>query len=1083
MPDTERPSNVDLALDENYYLCGPPDITTSAATNRIINLQKKYLISPEDTSNVAASSDEILSVNPSSYTGLSSIVGEAVNRYLNSSSLSQSEKERLIHLIHAEVEIPEYEEEVILEDLENEQISRSNGYLPLSQVLACVFLALDDTDTTFWKPPPGSDADIERMLRLLAFDAINREIITTIPQLPPGSIRLRWAQALDGHEGNVLPINEQIIILQTLRRLTLQTLRDSFNCLLPDGKDPVGLQRCAFNTPFQTIFLPWLLNNQMPDAVLEAILKHDIKLEIIKELACFDVIPKDDLIAQIEGYACAEGLRAMPCDFIPFLATLQSWLQTHAACYWRTPTPIDSTLDSECLWNPPTLEEKKEPNDKLVLTIIYWLQNEFKAGAHPLTESSIPRPDGMTLFYLLDSLFQAIPTLKKLQSYHAMSMLPTGPVKTDFIEACHFLEALLVDPERHCDDLLSGKDTSRLIEHLQQFEKGYQCWRQRSHYDFFTTFFLNWNAKETEWHIQLRSEAYLRLSEQYFGENPDNNPVVEAQILPTIYVNDKQVVDWLFNTPPDNYKINRILLHALNYSPLSWSETFYHGVSNLIKFFKSQPHPCQAQLFQLQALVHVYQGGSLSRTLPDCQSVDKCIVTPVLMHPVLSAMTNLYLSVAPDLSDQFLRRILDPRLGFNPFQRDREGNSFLIVAAKYGQLKLVVHLLRMGVNPDLVNDSQLTALHVAATNNHVHVVETLIERTNNLNPLDSNGNTPLMLAVKSGYVGMSDVLLRAMARPDLPDQEGNTVLHIAMRSNNNYLKNQIVYHPNIINLPCLFFIQNKQGQTGLHYAACQGMLEIISWLIKQTQVKDWLNMADNQGLTPCHFSAEYDEAPVLTTLLSASANPNAEDCKGNTPIFVAKARCIPLLKQHGADLKHKNKDGNNCLLAAIRNGRYGDDLLRAYLDAGVNPEETDSNGVSAAMLAICFDFCPLLSLLLERGIDTLTPFPCSQEQLSILFQETVEDWPEGVYLQERIDNFVQTQLNNGISADNMTITLHQLAEIFDNSEAMALISNQEPSCARVRSFNRSRFFSPDMDPTERSSDSEADERIKKQRTG
>ena len=90
-----------------------------------------------------------------------------------------------------------------------------------------------------------------------------------------------------------------------------------------------------------------------------------------------------------------------------------------------------------------------------------------------------------------------------------------------------------------------------------------------------------------------------------------------------------------------------------------------------------------------------------------------------------------------------------------------------------------------------------------------------------------------------------------------------------------------------------------------------------------------VNAADNQRWTPLHFAAQEFNVENARALVGATADLEAEDVYGNTPLwratFASKGRgdVVVLLLHAGADRHHANKSGNSPLQLANRIANYG----------------------------------------------------------------------------------------------------------------------------------------------------------------
>ena len=100
----------------------------------------------------------------------------------------------------------------------------------------------------------------------------------------------------------------------------------------------------------------------------------------------------------------------------------------------------------------------------------------------------------------------------------------------------------------------------------------------------------------------------------------------------------------------------------------------------------------------------------------------------------------------------------------------------LILAARDGEVNVVVDILRDGSHVDCCNE---TALFVAAINNRSDVAKVLLENGANIIWQNRFGNTPLIHAARFNNARVMEVLLHHGADPSIVDGYGRTALGVA----------------------------------------------------------------------------------------------------------------------------------------------------------------------------------------------------------------------------------------------------------------------------------------------------------------
>ena len=156
-----------------------------------------------------------------------------------------------------------------------------------------------------------------------------------------------------------------------------------------------------------------------------------------------------------------------------------------------------------------------------------------------------------------------------------------------------------------------------------------------------------------------------------------------------------------------------------------------------------------------------------------------------------------------------------------------EGATALWCAAGAGQLKVLKTLLKAGADVNKVTESLSTPLRAACYEGHTEIVKYLIQKGNaDVNVANKYDNTCLMIAAYRGHFEIVKLLLSHGA-------------DISARA--------------------------KCGTTALHFAAEQGYLHIVSYLV-ETGGAD-VDVIDSHGMTPILGAADHCRAQVVEYLL------------------------------------------------------------------------------------------------------------------------------------------------------------------------------------------------------------------------
>ena len=111
---------------------------------------------------------------------------------------------------------------------------------------------------------------------------------------------------------------------------------------------------------------------------------------------------------------------------------------------------------------------------------------------------------------------------------------------------------------------------------------------------------------------------------------------------------------------------------------------------------------------------------------------------------------------------------------------------------------------------------------------------------------------------------------------------------------------------------------------------------------------------DENRQRPIHFAAARDDEEMIVVLVSARADLNPADDRGNTPLLAAittgHLELAQVLIDAGADISAANKQGKTPLLAARAGGHL--ELAKMLVAASANVKTTRADGAGLLALAI-----------------------------------------------------------------------------------------------------------------------------------
>lgn len=252
--------------------------------------------------------------------------------------------------------------------------------------------------------------------------------------------------------------------------------------------------------------------------------------------------------------------------------------------------------------------------------------------------------------------------------------------------------------------------------------------------------------------------------------------------------------------------------------------------------------------------------------------------------------------------------------------KDEEGNTALLLAAKYGQITLFEHLIKKG-HSTLTETNQYghTALLIAVAHGQIKMVEHLLKNDRSQkNEIDNAKNTALLVAAAHNELPMVEYLLK------------------------NELSNKKE--------------RNCRGTTALLMAASYGYTNLVSYLLTHNYAN--LEEQDIDGDTALSLAAWFGYPKTIAELLEKGAYIDTRDKRGVTARMAIESRSekkFPLLRSAENILESVPLDTSFEILGPALNARQF------------------KTGYTALHLAILNEKSWLIKKLLENGADILMP--------------------------------------------------------------------------------------------------------------
>jgi ankyrin repeat protein len=204
--------------------------------------------------------------------------------------------------------------------------------------------------------------------------------------------------------------------------------------------------------------------------------------------------------------------------------------------------------------------------------------------------------------------------------------------------------------------------------------------------------------------------------------------------------------------------------------------------------------------------------------------------------------------------------------------QNSQGRTLLTSAATEGKIAMMDVLLKAGADPNVKDESGMTALrHVAWTGkNPVAATRRLIAAKADVNLAADDDWTPLiqvMYADPGVAVPVAQLLLQAGADASVVNNEGNSALMLAAK------RGMPVLIPALVKAGADVNARSRDG-TSLGLAAEEGQTEVVRALL---DAKADPNLGDRNNQTPLMKAAQKDRIEVIALLLARCARTDLVD--------------------------------------------------------------------------------------------------------------------------------------------------------------------------------------------------------------
>ncbi|XP_042226238.1 ankyrin-3-like isoform X2 [Homarus americanus] len=302
-----------------------------------------------------------------------------------------------------------------------------------------------------------------------------------------------------------------------------------------------------------------------------------------------------------------------------------------------------------------------------------------------------------------------------------------------------------------------------------------------------------------------------------------------------------------------------------------------------------------------------------------------------------------------------------------------KGSRALHQAADGGHTTLVKVLLQAGAEPSATDDNGLQAVHLATQAGHLPVVKLLMTWLPEKSAV-AKGKQLVHWAAIGGHVNILDYLKKEKVNIKSLTCDNESALHLAADNGNLEAVKWLVrmglsldqkdrkdFTPDDYALQeghkevVAFLRQVVLQQDKFLDAATEGLLKVTENLVNDGVYLDCRRHSDKFGRTALHYAARNGHLEIVRFLLSRGGDPEAEDNFGNTAVHWAAegghVHILKVLRDNNCDLSPTNNFQNTPLHCAARGMIKSLGALKWLLDQGVTLRLKNKDGCLAVDVA------------------------------------------------------------------------------------------------------------------------------------
>ena len=335
--------------------------------------------------------------------------------------------------------------------------------------------------------------------------------------------------------------------------------------------------------------------------------------------------------------------------------------------------------------------------------------------------------------------------------------------------------------------------------------------------------------------------------------------------------------------------------------------------------------------------------------------------------------------------DAIVHMLLDIKC--NPLDKDNVGRNALHLAASSGQGNIVKELVEKYNCPVHEKDKGgYTSLHFAVLGNHASVVQLLLSELGaNVQARNYENNTAVHIAALNGYNSLLTLVETFGGNPHTKGHKGMTPLHFACCNGHLELVEKLIkdYH-------CDPMVRDDRGAIPLHSAALAGKEQVVIQLVKQYNCSVECSREEDYD-APLHIAAGAGHTNVVQVLLSdLRANLQARNMQNDTALHIAALNghtnvVTVLMEEFGCNPHTTGFKSRTPLHRACEGGHLK--LVEKLIDRYCcDPETRDDEGATALHIASLANKEDIVRMLLLKY--KCSPYSCDNSGNTVVHDST-----------------------------------------------------------------------------------------------